>query len=258
MKPLTCPARHGLLALAGLLCGLQATPASAHDSWFEATTAAQLLLGTGQRYPRRETAIAPEYLERQGCRPADEPGGEKTMQVAGYAGDHALRLRVPAGARSCWAQLVPLDVEVAPSLVDVYLREIQAPAPIWAAWRAQQQQGLPWRERYVKHVRIDLGSRNQGSAPAPLDMDLVQQPGGQLRVLRDGQPLAGQAVELLGSRLPVGLWRRSGADGRLSLAGLPPGRWLARAVDLRQQPEAAGHWQSRFVTLAFEVGSASH
>jgi hypothetical protein len=256
-----------LLLLLMLACVL-AQPARAHDSWFEpvapgvgrigarpmSTDPAQLLLGTGERYPRQQTAVAPAYFEKQGCRPADASGGERAMRPAGYAGAHALRLTLPAAAASCWAQLVPLDVELTPDRVAVYLREIRAPAAVWAAWQAQRQQGLPWRERYVKHLRIDLAARPQGSAPVPLEMDLVQQPGGHLQVLRDGQPLAEQAVELLGDRLPMGIWRRSGADGRLDLDGLPPGRWLARAVDLRPEPATAGYWSSRFVTLAFVIG----
>jgi len=249
------------------LACMWAPPAGAHDSWFEpaapaagrtpSTATAGLLLGTGERYPQQQIAIAPEYLQRQGCRPGDTPGGEQAMQPAGYAGTRALHLRLPPKSHSCWAQLVPLDVEVEPALVEVYLREIRAPAAIWAAWRAQRQQGLPWRERYVKHARIDLSARPQGTAPVPLGMDLVQQPGGQMQVLRDGQPLAEQAVELLGDRMPMGIWRHSRADGTLDLAGLPPGRWLARAVDLRPQPAAAGHWDSRFVTLAFVIGDTA-
>lgn len=237
------------------VCLLAAWPAAAHDTWFRwpgGHAAQQLSLGTGQRYPQHETAVAPAYLERQGCRPADAPGGERFMQPLGYEASRALRLLAAPAARSCWVQLVPLDVEIPPPLVDTYLREIHAGPNTWAAWRAQREAGLPWRERYVKHARIDLGPAPMGSAPVPLGMDLVQRPGGQLQVLRDGQPLAGQAVELLGEAAPFGLWRRSGDDGLLALGALPAGRWLARAVDLRPQPGAPGQWDSRFVTLAFE------
>lgn len=248
-----------------MLCAAPAGPVRAHDSWFQPVVAAhatgrapqQLLLGTGQHYPQMETAVAPEYLARQGCRVAPARAREYTaarpLQPRGYAGSHALRLQMPAGAHTCWAQLLPLDVELAPELVDKYLHDIRAPAATWEAWQTQRQQGLPWRERYVKHARIDLAASPQGAATVPLDMDLVLRPARRLQVLRDGVPLADQAVELLGERMPVGLWRRSAADGLLDLGSLPPGRWLARAVDLRPQPGAPGHWASRFVTLAFVV-----
>ena len=233
-------------------------PAWAHDSWFRAVPGAgagapQLSLGTGQRYPQQETAIAPEYLQAQGCRPTDSAGGERFMRPLGYDGTQALRLKRPVAARSCWAQLVPLEVEVQPQRVDAYLREIRASADMLAAWQAQRRQGLPWRERYVKHARIDFGDAAGGTAPVPLGMDLVRLPGGQMQVLRDGQPLPGQAVELLGDEAPFGIWRRSDEAGLLVLGALPPGRWLARAVDLRPRSDEPGHWDSRFVSLAFEV-----
>jgi hypothetical protein len=238
-------------------------PAQAHDSWFQlglpgAPGQAQVLsLGTGQRYPAQQTAIAPEYLDQQGCRPTDAPGGERFMRPLGYQGTQALLLQPPPGARSCWVQLVPLDVDVAPQLVDGYLREIRASAETLTAWQTQRRQGLPWRERYTKHVRIDFGSgaaASAGAAPVPLGMDLVQRPGGQLQVLRDGLPLAGQAVELLSDDAPFGVWRRSDETGQLALGPLPAGRWLARAVDLRPREGLPGQWDSRFVTLAFERG----
>lgn len=244
------------LAFVLLSALLTALPARAHDSWFHVSLpgpAPLLTLGTGQHYPVQETAIAPEYLDKQGCRPADEPGGERSMRPLGYQGSHALRLLAAPGSRSCWAQLVPLDVEVQPHLVDVYLKEIRAGADTLAAWQAQRRWGQPWRERYTKHVRIDLGDGVAGSAPVPMDMDLVRRAGGQLQVLRDGQPLAGQAVELLGDAVPFGVWRRSDEAGLLALGPLPAGRWLARAVDLRPRADVVGEWDSRFVTLAFEI-----
>jgi hypothetical protein len=248
--------RAAVLAVVMFSALLTALPAGAHDSWFHISQPGQaplLTLGTGQHYPKQETAIAPEYLDRQGCRPANEPGGEQNMRLLGYEGSHALRLQAAPGARSCWAQLVPLDVEVATHLVDVYLKEIRAGASTLAAWQTQRRLGQPWRERYTKHARIDLGDGTAGSAPVPMDMDLVRRAGGQLQVLRDGRPLAGQAVELLGDAVPFSVWRRSDEAGMLNLGPLPPGQWLARAVDLRPRADVPGEWDSRFVTLAFEI-----
>lgn len=175
------------------------------------------------------------------------------MDLLGYDEMRALRLQAPLASRSCWLQLVPLDVEVRPDLVDAYLLEIRASAQTRSAWQAQRAQGLPWLEQYTKHARIDLPGSPSSAQPVPLGMDLVRQADGRLLVLRDGQPLPGQAVELLSGGLALGIWRRSDDQGQLSLGSLPPGPWLARAVDLRQRAEQPGHWDSRFVTLAFEL-----
>jgi hypothetical protein len=140
-----------------------------------------------------------------------------------------------------------------------------------------QARGLPWRERYTKHARIDIEGTTAGleagaGAPAAaspstpvLGMDLQRVNGGaalavgqtlEALVLRDGLPLAGQALELLNEASPVGIWRRSDAQGRVSMPVPLPGRWILRGVDLRLSDTTPDQWESRFVTLAFEVGAA--
>jgi hypothetical protein len=236
-----------------LILALAAGAAQAHDTWFRVESGAPqptLALGTGQRYPVQDSPIGAEYLERQGCRAAPRAGGEQNMRPLGND-ERSLQLRLPPGASTCWAQLVPLDIELPPAKVAVYLREIRAADTVRAAWRAQQAQGLPWIERYTKHARVDLAG--PGAAAVPMDMDIVRQRDGSLRVLRDGQPLAGQPVELVNERLPLGFWRRSDEQGLLDPGALPSGTWLARATELRPVPDQPGHWESRFVTLAFEV-----
>ena len=76
-----------------------------------------------------------------------------------------------------------------------------------------------------------------------------------VQVLRDGQPLAGLAVELRSQVSPIGIWRRSDAQGRLQVPvpALRPGPWLLRAIDLRVATNDPDRWDSRFITLAFEV-----
>ena len=76
-------------------------------------------------------------------------------------------------------------------------------------------------------------------------------------VLRDGQPLAGLPVELQSADAAKGIWRRSDAQGRISLPALPAGRWLLRGTDLRRSDAQPDTWDSRFVTLAFDVSGVS-
>ncbi len=248
--------------------------AQAHDTWFRILPAgggARLLaLGTGARFPAQESGISVEYLARQGCslpaadasisalvgRPV-QPFIQQMRPLRNVAS--ALVLRAPAQSRSCWVQLVPLDIEIAPDVVPIYLNEVRADAVLRAAWADIQQRGLPWKERYTKHARIDWGG---GAAqPAPMGMDIVREPSDDdslnFRVLRDGQPLPGLAVEWVSDSVALGIWRRSDAEGRVKVPALPAGQWVVRAIDLRLSTVKPDSWDSRFVTLAFEVPAAA-
>lgn len=258
-------------AISALAAGLlAASPASAHDTWFQPEDAAPsgartLALGTGTHFPLQETAIGAEYLVAAACRGA---GGPPQPLQPLRTTERALLLRTPssAGGQSCWAQSQPFEITLAPAIVDVYLKEIAAPASVRAAWADMQARGIAWTERYAKHARIELPGGDVRAA-APSGMALEARPLGEqagwrvgdtarFELLRDGQPLAGQAVEFRHERAPVGVWRRSDAQGQLEMRLPLPGRWVLRGTELRAVPDQPGHWDSRFVTLAFEVAAA--
>jgi hypothetical protein len=73
------------------------------------------------------------------------------------------------------------------------------------------------------------------------------------QILRDGKPLADQAVELRGEMSPLGIWRRTDAEGRARVDVPLPGRWVLRGTDLRRSESTPDQFESRFFTLAFEV-----
>jgi len=155
------------------------------------------------------------------------------------------------------------DVEVPADKIELYFREIQAGPALRATWAAMKARGLPWRERYTKSARIELGG--SGLRPElPLQMDVrLDHPRSPMRagdelgfqVLLKGVPLAGLPVELVTSLSPVGLWRRTDAEGRIRIAPPLAGRWLLRAVDLRVSSRTPDEWESDFVTLAFDVAA---
>ena len=150
-----CP-RNLFAAAPTLLAILLATGARAHDTWFQPLPVAptvpaaavapriELALGTGNRSPVQETGVGTEFLDRQGCQGPGEQAAEQPMQAARNI-DHALVLRPPSGATRCWAQLVPLEIELEPAKVAVYLQEVQASPAVRTTWRAMQARGLPWR-----------------------------------------------------------------------------------------------------------------
>jgi hypothetical protein len=261
-------------ALIGALLSACAATALAHDTWFvpEAATPRgelALALGTGNQFPKLELPVAIEQVQASGCQ--GEGVRAEALRRLGDRGD-ALLMRtarpVPATAvATCWAQLVPIDITIEPPIVERYFAEIRPPEAVRARWAELQARGIGWQERYVKHARIEIDGLAPppgpiATTPLPLGMDvLMRAPRRPVRVgdvvefqvLRDGQPLADFPVELRSDLSPAGIWHRTDAEGRVRQALPLAARWILRGTDVRASTTQADAWQSRFVTLAFEV-----
>lgn len=262
VKPARWPA--GALACLGLACLAWVQPAAAHDTWLAPRGApradgVRLLLGTGERFPLMQTSVGRVPRVQAGCRFG---AGEPVPLRAGRDLPEALPLAAEGDARgawSCWAQLAAQEVELSEVQVQHYLDEVRADAAVRGAWRAQQAQGLPWRERFTKHARFE-GQGGSGSGALPLAMDLVprqlpRRPGERLQVqwLRQGQPVARLALELVNAGAGQGLWLRTDADGRIDVPVPLAGAWLLRGTEVRADPDQPGRWISGFVTLSFSI-----
>lgn len=267
-----CPAT--ICAALAWLLAVAATTAAAHDTWFAVRGAtlpgnAILALGTGNQFPVHESTIAPEHLQAQGCRQ-----GDRGLPLAAAANTKtALLLRalpVTPQPLTCWAQLVPFEIVIEPDKVALYLDEINASQALRRTWAAMQAQGVPWKEQYVKHARIEIAPAGAaapgGSAAAatPMGMDVVLQSGLQpllagdplvFQVLRDGLPLPDFAIEMRGESTAQARWLRTDRDGRVTAVAPGPGAWILRGTDLRLSSTDPTLWQSRFVTLAFRIAT---
>jgi hypothetical protein len=248
--------------IAGILALLAAAgPAGAHDTWFQPLPgrgAALLALGTGNQFPVQEVAVGASSLVESGCLGSEGSAGP--LRVLRET-PTALQLRAAgADARTCWAQQGSFEVELPADKVALYLREINPPAWVHGEWARLQAAGLPWKERYAKHARIELPAGSGATQPVAMAMDVLideraPRVGQTLgfQVLRDGQPLPDQAVELRGEWSPLGLWRRTDAEGRARIELPLPGRWVLRGTDLRRSDTQPNEFDSRFFNLAFEV-----
>jgi hypothetical protein len=263
-------------ALAAAFLSSLATACGAHDTWFQrlpsdAPGEIALALGTGNRFPRHEFTVGAASLQQSGCRASPGPGQPVSLQALQDTPQALiLRARIPRdGAVSCWAQQQAFEVEIAPAIVPVYFRDIHATQAVRDAWADMQARGVKWKERYTKHARIELAGTQTPSTPAQptgMGMDVVLtsglhtlHPGDPLQwqVLRDGQPLPDLAVELRSDLSPIGFWQQTDAQGRVSFAPPVAGHWVLRGTDLRLSAKLPDTWESRFVTLAFEVLPAS-
>ena len=289
--PQPSPSRAIRAAGSALLLASLSLAAGAHDTWFEAKTPLRpgrviLALGTGNQFPKFDYPLQLAALQSSGCRQGKQPMAltgmtaaptftlMQTLAQAGAGVQAGAPVQAAGGAAepiSCWAQSVPYDIEIAADKVALYFDEIKPPQATRDRWAALQARGLPWIERYVKHARIELSSPPQQSASAPapavpsgMGMDLLIQSGLQplrsgdalvFQVLRDGAPLADFAVELRGVSTPAGQerWLRTDAQGRVQVNAPAPGRWLLRGTDLRSAEAKPDQWDSRFITLAFDV-----
>jgi hypothetical protein len=260
---------RGLLVALALLAG----PAVAHDSWLVPLPPADrgealFALGTGNQFPRLESPVLPHQVASSGCR--GDGVNERNLRRAGER-DDALLLRtprpVPAGVGlSCWVQLVPIAIEIDDATVEVYLKEVHAPAAVRERWAALKARGVRWKETYVKHARIETAGTGVAAHSAQpvqglgLDarIETAERPlrvGMPLRiqVLRDGRPLAGQPVEFRSDLSPAGIWRITDAEGRVEQELPLAARWILRGTELRPAADDPDRWASRFLTLAFEV-----
>jgi hypothetical protein len=253
---------------AGALAVTLGCAAHAHDTWFAPLPAdgrggVALALGTGNQFPVQESGIDIQYLVYSGCR--HEPGGAPIALQRTADAPTALNVRVRAERGlplSCWAQTTSFDVELADDKIALYFKEIQAPADVRGAWAQMRAHGVKWKERYTKHARIELNPGASAAAPVNMAMDvLLESPQRtprrgepmQFRVLRNGQPLPDFAVELRGDRSALGIWRKTDAEGRVRFPAPLPGRWVVRGTELRVSEREPDTWESRFVTLAFEI-----
>lgn len=267
-----------LQRLAGwaVLC-LLAPQAWSHDSWLSPSRVAAvpgqlvLELSTGTRYPIQQFTQTAASVARSGC----TSNGSEQLPLSPTR-EQPKWLELTAAAPSgeapltyCWAELSPVETELAPALVEIYFTDIQASAFQREAWAALRARGLPWHETYRKFAKIELassatlapGDRLAARRPAGLDLEIVvlgdrpitARAPVEFQVLRDGQPLAGFPVELVSARHPLGIWRVTDANGLLRHSVPFAGRWLLRGTDLRLSVQRQDAWESRFVTLVFEA-----
>lgn len=247
------------------------TSALAHDTWLaaeqrsvQAGAALHLDMTSGEHFPVPGSSIARDRIGHAAC----QQGATPFPLEPGRRGAKELRLDAKppaAGGVTCWVQLKPRPLDLSADLVALYLDEIDATADVRATWSAMPAPKR-WNETYTKNAKVIVPavSSPPTSAAAPHRLTLEFRPeadlsAGQLagplavRVLRDGQPLAGLSVALASEAGGTPQRQRSDAQGRVVFATPAPGRWMLSGTELRSLNAKEGTWESQFTTLVFEL-----
>jgi uncharacterized protein DUF4198 len=245
------------------------TVAAAHDTWmlparFEVPpgAAVELEVTSAMRFPTPESAPDASRVEATGIRL-----GSRTvdLKILG-ATKSVLRLRsVPSqpGVATLWLASRPRTLELKDAEVEHYLKEIGAWETAGARWISGGRR--PWRETYVKFtktfVRVGSAKDQSWSEPVGLGLELVPlvdpttlRAGDDLglQLLRDGRPVAGQAVAAQAAGRAPEL-RQTDEGGRVSFVTRADGAWLVKTTLVEP---AEGEWSSRFSTLTLSVRAA--
>ena len=264
--------RNSLTMVAAMV--LSAVPAGtsrAHDTWllpdrFEIkpgqTVALQLT--SGMAFPELESGPKRERVESANCRLAG-----RTQEITDITAEpKALIFKselAENGVATFWVQLPPKSIELKPDEVEHYLEEVGAPATLRKEW--SEMEPKRWREFYAKHqktfVRVGqpAGDRSWaepvGSALEILpESDPTEVRAGDefaVRVMKNGTPHAGFALNAVAAGESKGETGRTDAQGRVAFRINKPGPWLLRGTDLRKAARDDADWESDFVTLTFEA-----
>lgn len=261
-------ARLPTLALTALGLLTAAAPAAAHDTWFEwlprtERGEAVLGLGTGHQFPAYEVRVPLRVVSNAVC--GDNAGRTVALR---WMDDEGKRLLLRStrplptdAALSCVARLEPTNIKIDNDTVDLYFAEARPPDAVRAHWQQLREKGVRWQETYTKLARIMMGGNlASGDTSHGLDVRVentspVLRVGDtlQLQVLREGQPLPGQMMELRSDLSPLGIWRQSDAQGRISFPLPLAARWLLRGINIRPAPADPQRWESDFLTVVLEV-----
>jgi hypothetical protein len=249
---------------------LNAGGAVAHDTWllparFKVPAPGEIVAeGTSaMHFPTPEVAMHSDRIARSGVRLA----GKTTALETGEATTAVLRFRArPAGngVAVLWVESRPRTLDLKDAEVEHYLKEIGAWETTGAEWSRAGRK--PWRETYVKfsksQVTVGTPARDRSwSEPVGLGLEIVPETDPtalhvgdevRLRILRNGAPLAEQAVGAQPAGGETEL-KRTDARGRVTLRTHRAGSWLVKVTSIRPAARE-GEWESQFATLTFEVG----
>jgi len=254
-----------LAALLLAFCG----SASAHETWLVIQTTGPgkgvAELGTGNRFPKSDSAVAVDRIEkgliRIGARDMGsfaEPraDGKVTRLAATWSG---------TGVAAAALQLFPKSITLDAAKFEAYLKEIGADAAL-ALRKAKGETKRPGRELYQKLPKclVKLGDSPVKVAPPlglPLEFLLDDdafdlKPGRPvtLTLFRNRTGVVAQLVRAFDAKGKVIFSGKTNSNGQVEIPLKQPGRILIAATALeRLDGNKDADWQSFWASLTLEI-----
>lgn len=263
-------APRGARSLLALALATAAGGTAAHETWLipgdftpEPGAEVSFSVASGMGFPDDGAGISADRIVASGIVHGVQAGpldpGEERFEALELSGT------VGGGVQCAHLRLAPRTLDLKGESIPGYFEEIGAGPGLHELWRSSPVPSA-WRETYAKGAKAYLrtGPDPDGAEPCwaramghPFEfvpeVDPTRLRAGDallLTVLRNGEPVPGQAVGLVRAGSERGPLRRTDRFGRIRLEIPEAGAYLVYGTHLRR---VGAEWESDFATMTFEA-----
>ena len=258
-------------AVAGA-CLLAATSAFAHDTWIISDqmrvapkSTVTLDLTSAVEFPKLEIGPKPENVPNASARLAGRTFDISEKSPAPHSLQFKTALAEP-GVATIWIKLPSRQVDLKPEQVKMFNDEVNAPAELQKEYD-DMPEPKRWRGTSTKHpktfVRVgDPKNDMSWKEPVGLFLEIIPEKdptalriGDEfpVRVMRDGAPLAGFALQAVTAGDKEGEAQKTDAAGRATFKLNKAGRWMVKGVESRKSTQPDLNFEAKSTTLTVEV-----
>lgn len=260
------------IRVAAFAFSLLATAALAHDTWLIANqlrvapkATVTLDLTSGVEFPKLEIGPKPENVPSASARLAGRTLEITEKAAAPQSLQFKAQLSDP-GIAAIWIKLPARTLELKPEQVKMFNDEVNAPADLQKEYD-DMPEPKHWRGTSRKNPKtfVRVGEPKNDTSwkePVGLGLEIVPEKdptalrvgdGFPVRVLRDGAPLAGFALNAVSAGDKKGETQKTDDAGRAAFKLNKAGGWLLRGVEAHKASTPELNFEATSTSLTFEV-----